>query len=110
MSRSGRGRRIWRVGARVRAARVGASRPAPTHRPLRLCRTSQTLEGADEMRVQEGMSTVVLTVGPGHTLRQAAAQMAERNVGAAVVNDPDGMGPGIVTERDILISLGRGED
>jgi CBS domain-containing protein len=36
--------------------------------------------------------------------------MAERGVGAAVVNDPDGMGPGIVTERDILISLGRGED
>ena len=62
------------------------------------------------MRVREGMSTRVLTVGPGHTLRQAAAQMAERGVGAAVVLDPDGMGPGIVTERDILISLGRGED
>ena len=62
------------------------------------------------MRVREGMSTRVLTVGPGHTLRQAAIQMAERGVGAAVVLDPDGMGPGIVTERDILISLGRGED
>jgi CBS domain-containing protein len=62
------------------------------------------------MRVREGMSTRVLTVGPGHTLRQAAVQMAERGVGAAVVLDPDGMGPGIVTERDILISLGRGED
>jgi CBS domain-containing protein len=36
--------------------------------------------------------------------------MAERNVGAAVVNDPEGMGPGIITERDILISIGRGED
>ena len=33
------------------------------------------------MQVREGMSTVVLTVGPGHTLRQAAAQMAERGVG-----------------------------
>jgi CBS domain-containing protein len=62
------------------------------------------------MYVREGMSTVVLTVGPGHTLRQAAEQMAGRKVGAAVVNDPDGMGPGIITERDILISLGRGED
>ena len=62
------------------------------------------------MQVREGMSTVVLTVGPGHTLRQAAAQMAERQVGAAVVLDPDGMGPGIITERDVLISLGRGED
>jgi len=62
------------------------------------------------MYVREGMSTLVLTVGPGHTLRQAAAQMAERRVGAAVVHDPDAMGPGIITERDILISLGRGED
>ncbi len=62
------------------------------------------------MQVRDGMSTRVLTVGPGHTLRQAATQMAARGVGAAVVIDPDGMGPGIVTERDLLISLGRGED
>jgi CBS domain-containing protein len=62
------------------------------------------------MHVREGMSTLVLTVGPGHTLRQAAAQMAERGVGAAVVLDPDAMGPGILTERDILLALGRGED
>ncbi len=62
------------------------------------------------MRVRDGMSTRVLTVGPGHTLRQAAVQMAGRGVGAAVVLDPEGMGPGIVTERDILLSLGRGED
>ena len=62
------------------------------------------------MHVREGMSTVVLTVGPGHTLRQAAAAMADRGVGAAVVLDPDAMGPGIITERDVLVSLGRGED
>jgi CBS domain-containing protein len=62
------------------------------------------------MHVRDGMSSVVLTVGPDHTLRQAAAQMAERRVGAAVVLDPDGMGPGIITERDMLISIARGED
>jgi CBS domain-containing protein len=62
------------------------------------------------MHVRDGMSSVVLTVGPDHTLRQAAAQMAERRVGAAVVLDPDGMGPGIVTERDVLVSVARGED
>ena len=62
------------------------------------------------MHVREGMSTLVLTVGPGHTLRQAAAQMAERGVGAAVVIDPDGMGPGIITERDVLISIAKGQD
>jgi len=62
------------------------------------------------MQVREGMSTVVLTIGPGHTLRQAAAQMADRGVGAAVVLDPDGMGPGIITERDVLISIAKGQD
>lgn len=62
------------------------------------------------MKVRDGMSTVVLTVGPGHTLRQAAEQMRDRRVGAAVVMDPELPGPGILTERDILISVGTGED
>ena len=51
-------------------------------------------EATSEMQVRDGMSTVVLTVGPGHTLREAARLMAERKVGAAVVIDPDGAGPG----------------
>jgi CBS domain-containing protein len=62
------------------------------------------------MQVREGMSGVVLTVGPGHTLRQAAAQMAERKVGAAVVHDPEMPGPGILTERDLLQSIAAGQD
>ena len=62
------------------------------------------------MQVRDGMSKVVLTVGPGHTLREAAKQMAGRGVGAAVVMDPDGEGPGIITERDILNSIGADED
>jgi CBS domain-containing protein len=56
------------------------------------------------------MSEVVLTVGPGHTLREAAAAMCRRQVGAAVVVDPDAPGPGVITERDILTSLGDGQD
>jgi signal-transduction protein with cAMP-binding, CBS, and nucleotidyltransferase domain len=62
------------------------------------------------MRVREGMSEVVLSVGPGHTLREAARLMAKRRVGAAVVVDPDSPGPGIITERDLLDSVGRDED
>ena len=62
------------------------------------------------MQVREGMSRVVLTVGPGHTLREAARQMAQRGLGAAVVMDPDAAGPGIITERDLLESLGAGQD
>ena len=62
------------------------------------------------MQVREGMSRVVLTVGPGHTLREAARQMAQRGLGAAVVMDPDAAGPGIITERDLLESVGAGQD
>ena len=62
------------------------------------------------MQVQDGMSRVVLVVGPGHTLREAARLMAERRVGAAVVNDPDTPGPGIITERDVVDGLGSGQD
>jgi CBS domain-containing protein len=62
------------------------------------------------MLVREGMTEVVLTVGPGHTLRQAAAAMCERRVGAAVVLDPEGQGPGVITERDVLRAVGGGQD
>ena len=62
------------------------------------------------MQVREGMSEVVLTVGPSHTLREAATMMVEKGTGAALVNDEELPVPCIVTERDILNSLGRGED
>ncbi len=62
------------------------------------------------MRVQECMNETILTVGPRHTLREAARLMSERSVGAAVVIDPEGNGPGIITERDVLVSVGAGEN
>ncbi len=62
------------------------------------------------MEVREGMSKVVLTLGPGHTLRDAARRMTEKGVGAAVVLDEDSPGPRMISERDILNSLGKGED
>jgi CBS domain-containing protein len=62
------------------------------------------------MQVREGMSEVVLTVGPSHTLREAAAMMAEKKVGAALVSDDETPVPCIVTERDVLLSVGAGED
>ena len=62
------------------------------------------------MEVRDGMSSVVLTVGPTHTLREAARRMSEKGVGAAVVIDEAEPGPRIISERDILLSLGRGED
>jgi CBS domain-containing protein len=62
------------------------------------------------MQVRDGMSEVSLTVGPSHTLREAAAMMVEKGTGAALVNDDESPTPGIVTERDLLISIGGGED
>ncbi len=62
------------------------------------------------MRVHEGMSPIIVTAGPGHTLRDAARLMSQRSVGAAIVMDPEGNGPGILTERDILHSVGAGQD
>ncbi|HEX6228892.1 MAG TPA: CBS domain-containing protein [Solirubrobacterales bacterium] len=62
------------------------------------------------MRVRDGMSDIVLTVGPSLTLREAAEKMVERGTGAALVADDEMPVSQIVTERDILNSVGRGED
>jgi signal-transduction protein with cAMP-binding, CBS, and nucleotidyltransferase domain len=62
------------------------------------------------MQVREGMSEVVLAVGPSHTLREAAEKMVEKGTGAALVTDAESPVPRIVTERDVLISIGNGQD
>ena len=62
------------------------------------------------MFVKDGMSPVVLTVGPGHTLRDAASKMAEKKTGAAIVIDEESPTARIITERDVLLSVGAGQD
>ena len=62
------------------------------------------------MLVRDAMSTAILSIGPDHTLRDAARMMAARRVGAAAVVDPDTSGIGILTERDILNAIGDGQD
>ena len=62
------------------------------------------------MKVRDGMTRLVLTIGPAHTLREAARLMSARRVGAAVVTDDQHAGIGILTERDILDSLGAGQN
>ncbi|MFJ7942498.1 cyclic nucleotide-binding/CBS domain-containing protein [Streptomyces sp. NPDC096354] len=62
------------------------------------------------MLVRDAMSTMVLTIGPTHTLRQAAQLMSARRIGAAVVLDRDTSGLGILTERDILNAVGAGQN
>jgi CBS domain-containing protein len=62
------------------------------------------------MKVRDGMSHLVLTISPAHTLRQAARMMSSRRLGAVVVIDSEHMGIGILTERDLLDSIAAGED
>ncbi len=62
------------------------------------------------MQVREGMTEVVLAVGPSHTLREAARKMVEKGTGAALVTDTESPVPRIITERDVLVSIGNGQD
>src|ERR1700750_1460584 len=66
-------------------------------------------QGVLLVKVRDGMSHLVLTIGPAPTLRQAARMMSARRIGAAVVIDPEHAGIGILTERDILDSVAAGE-
>src|SRR6266699_4152025 len=67
-------------------------------------------QGVVLVKVRDGMSHLVLAIGPAHTLRQAARMLSARRIGAAVVIDPEHSGVGILTERDILDSVGAGQD
>lgn len=62
------------------------------------------------MEVRDGMTEIALTIGPALTLREAATKMTERKVGAAIVIDAAQPGPAIISERDLLTSVGSGED
>ena len=87
------GRRGPAIGAGRRAAR---SRRGPP-RGCTACHDRGRVagrEGRSPCGVRDAMSTVVLTIGPTHTLRDAARQMSVRKIGAAVVMDPDRAQPG----------------
>ena len=62
------------------------------------------------VKVRDAMTGDVLTMTPGRSLRDAAKFMADHNVGAVVIMDPEQPGPGIFTERDLVRSIGKGED
>jgi CBS domain-containing protein len=62
------------------------------------------------VKVRDAMTEHVLTMTPGRSLRDAARFLSEHNVGAAVIIDPEQPGPGILSERDVVRSLGAGED
>ncbi|TMC49860.1 MAG: citrate synthase [Chloroflexi bacterium] len=64
----------------------------------------------EALRVRDVMHKPPVTVGADLTLSEAAHALDEHKVGAAAVLDSDGGVRGIVSERDILRSLGQGVD
>lgn len=60
------------------------------------------------MEIRELVVRDLVTVGPDHTLTQAAQKMTARRVGAAIVLTDEG--PGILSERDVLRSIAEGAD
>ena len=87
-----------------------AAMPVAAGGAVPLSRLPPTSDGRNAMLVKDAMNPIVVSVGPGHTLREAAKRMTARGVGAAVVLDNDQPGPTIITERDILHSNGAGQD
>jgi CBS domain-containing protein len=51
----------------------------------------------------------LVTVGPDHSVAEAAGRMSHSGVGSAVVLTDDGH-PGIITERDVLRAVASGAD
>jgi signal-transduction protein with cAMP-binding, CBS, and nucleotidyltransferase domain len=60
--------------------------------------------------VREAMNPADVTIGSGHSMREAARRMIAGGTGAAVVLDPELPAPGIVTERDLLHCVAEGCD
>jgi CBS domain-containing protein len=87
-----------------------AAQQAPGARSDATMHCGSSTRREHQMNVRDGMTTVVLSIGPAHTLREAARLMSAQRVGAAVVVDPEQAGIGILTERDILDSVGAGQD
>ena len=64
------------------------------------------------VEVAEVMTRDLVTVEPDATLREAAALMVERKIGALPVVKPDGTMVGLITETDLLVAalLGEADD
>lgn len=60
------------------------------------------------MKVRDAMIDAVVTVPAGETLAHAARQLAERNIGAALVADLPA--PGVIAESDVVAAVGAGND
>ncbi|MGH3664763.1 MAG: CBS domain-containing protein [Egibacteraceae bacterium] len=64
-----------------------------------------------DIQIREAMNPDPCTVGRDETLRQAARRMVDHGMGAAIVESSRPKPPpGIITERDVLATVGAGQD
>jgi CBS domain-containing protein len=56
------------------------------------------------MEIGPLITSAVVTVGPRHSVAEAARRMRASNVGSAVVESEEGH-PGIITERDLMRAM-----
>ncbi len=57
------------------------------------------------MDIRRVMTHSVVTASPQATVRETAALMRERNVGSVVLVDADGRPVGLITDRDLAITV-----
>jgi CBS domain-containing protein len=57
------------------------------------------------VRIQEIMTTSVVTAAPDSSARAVAAMMRDQNVGSVVLIDETGRPVGMVTDRDLTVDL-----
>lgn len=57
------------------------------------------------MLAKDAMKTEVVTVSPSAPITEAALSMREEDIGALVVVDDEGRPVGIITDRDIVVSV-----
>ncbi|HEV7536781.1 MAG TPA: CBS domain-containing protein, partial [Acidimicrobiia bacterium] len=60
------------------------------------------------MEIRDLVGRDLVTVGPAHTLAQAAKLMSAKRVGSAIVLTEES--PGILSERDVLRAVADGAD
>jgi CBS domain-containing protein len=61
------------------------------------------------MNIEPLIRREIVSIGPDHTVAEAARRMGAGRVGSAVVITEDGS-PAIITERDILLAITDGAD
>ena len=98
-----RGRRISRV-----VAVDAGDRPVGvvTQKDIiRFLTADKSKRGLEEIRVEEPMSRVLVTIAPDASVSDAARSMAKRKISSLIVVDKDGIVKGIVTKADLCLHL-----